>query len=101
MSDLISREALLAEYAKKCGGECRSCDLETHTGECHLILDAPVINAVEIVRCRDCKHRGLPLNCPMCHDEVYYDGDGYSDWFPVDNTIDDGFCYAGERNEEI
>ena len=37
---------------------------------------APTIDAVEVVRCRECKHRGYDF-CPMCHDEYTYDEEGY------------------------
>ena len=47
MNDLISRKALLAEYDR------------VHIGEPgkarKLIADAPTVDAVEVVRCKDCK----------------------------------------------
>lgn len=54
-----------------------------------------------IVRCKDCKHRGDDVHCPMCYEEVseYDDGDGYMevDYIPHDRTWDDGFCDRSER----
>lgn len=58
-----------------------------------LTEDAPTIDAVEVVRCKDCKRRGTE-NCAMTfntEDNGYY----LTDW-----TSDDGFCSWGERKEE-
>ena len=53
-----------------------------------LIFSAPTVDAVEVVRCKDCKH---------------YNGT----WCLVDDDIDmwktvelDGFCSNGERRED-
>lgn len=48
-NDLISRSALLADYACKCGGECAICRYETDTGDCRVLLDTPAVDA-EVVR---------------------------------------------------
>ena len=56
-----------------------------------LIDDAPTIDAVEVVRCKDCKHLKT-----MCEDEgtCYY---WCKHW---NNATDDwGHCYCGERRE--
>ena len=64
---------------------------------------APTVDAVEVVRCKDCKHRGSETYCPMCFEEWYEidEGDGYydSDITTHDRTIDEGFCDRGERKE--
>ena len=55
----------------------------------------------EVVRCKDCKHRGRKTYCPMYFQEWYEidEGDGYydSDFTIHDRTIDEGFCDRGER----
>lgn len=56
----------------------------------------PTIDAVPVVRCRECKYRGYDA-CPMCHDEYYYDDDDGADFWTVDNTDDDGFCHMGAK----
>ena len=33
------------------------------------MLQAPTVDAVEVVRCKDCKHRGEDGCCPMCFEE--------------------------------
>lgn len=57
----------------------------------------------EVVRCKDCKHRGSETYCPMRFEEWYEidEGDGYydSDITTHDRTIDEGFCDRGERKE--
>lgn len=63
---------------------------------CEMIDDAPTIDAVPVVRCRECKYRGYD-SCPMCHDEYYYDEDDGADFWTVDNTEDDGFCNMGTK----
>ena len=67
------------------------------------IDEAPTVDAVPVVRCKDCVHRGEPTQCPMCFDEwmEYEDGDGYydSDLLIHDRSIDEGFCDRGERED--
>jgi hypothetical protein len=56
----------------------------------------------ELVRCKDCKHRGDDVHCPMYYEEeIEWDDDGYieADYVPHDRTTDDGFCDRGERRE--
>lgn len=59
------------------------------------IHDAPIIDAVPVVRCKDCKYRNH-LDCGM--QSYDYDDDGIlrmsADW-----TRDDGFCYWGESKD--
>ena len=63
----------------------------------------PTVDAVEVVRCKDCKHRGDAEGCPMRYFETdrSYDCDGHMmlDYFDHDYTKDDGFCDRGERRE--
>ena len=53
------------------------------------------------MRGRDCKHRGIVTECPMCYTEDSYDEDyGYEYW-DVDKTVDEGFCHCGEVDAEV
>ena len=54
------------------------------------IADAPTINAVPVVRCKDCIRRYDTDECPMCFlsEGQYYEF-----------TRDDGFCDRGERKD--
>lgn len=66
------------------------------------VEDASTVDAVEVVRCKDCKHRGDDVHCPMCFEEqIEWDDDGYTevDYVLHDRTTDDGFCPYGERRE--
>lgn len=104
--DLISRSALLRdmglENAIKYGNQTTE---QQHNSYSTLmkyeiadyIQDAPAIDAVSVVRCRECKYRGSELECPMCHDEYYYDEDDGGEYVTRDNTEDNGFCHKGAK----
>jgi hypothetical protein len=66
-----------------------------------VIDNMPTIDAVEVVRCKDCKHRGIVTECPMCYTEDSYDDDYGYDYWDVDKTDDDGFCHCGEMDAEV
>lgn len=73
--------------------------LATADAMCKLLGEAAkcqTIDAVEVVRCKDCKYRGYD-DCPMCHDEYYYDEEDGGDWVTRDMTVDDGFCHKGAK----
>lgn len=60
------------------------------------IMQAPTIDAVPVVRCRECIHRGT-YECPTTQEDYYYDDDDGSDYVMRDYTEDDGFCHKGEK----
>ena len=64
------------------------------------INEAPTIDAVPVVRCKECRFRGNPLNCPMCHEEDYYDEDDGFDYIVRDETTDEGYCQKREREDD-
>lgn len=68
------------------------------------IDQTPTADVVEVVRCKDCKHRG-DVVCPMCFEEYSAsdDGEGYmvDDWITIDNTQDDAFCSYGEQRDGV
>ena len=55
---------------------------------------AHIIDAVPVVRCRECEYRGDELKCPMCFDEWDEDEPGF---LRIDKTVDDGFCHMGTK----
>ena len=61
--------------------------------------NAPTIDAVPVVRCRECKHR-YTENCPMYFHDFYW-LEGYGEYVDddTDHTEDDYFCQKGERKE--
>ena len=54
--------------------------------------ETPTIDAVPVVRCKECWKRGNERECPMCHEE--FDG---CDYCTIDYTSDDGFCHMGKK----
>ena len=59
----------------------------------------PTIDAVPVVRCLECKHRET-VDCPMCHEEYYFDEDDGGDYSLWTRVVDpNGFCSCGERKE--
>ena len=68
----------------KCGCEYEDCGNEGDCGYDHFISNAPTINAVPVVRCRECKYHNKPT-CPM---RLSFN------W-----TKDDDFCSYEERKE--
>jgi len=66
------------------------------------LREAPTVDAVPVVRCKYCKHRGFS-KCPMYHEEWRdYDNDGYleSDIHVYDYTKNNGFCHKGEFEDD-
>ena len=59
----------------------------------------PTIDAVPVVRCRECKHQET-VDCPMCHEEYHFDEDDGGDYSLWTRMVDpNGFCSYGERKE--
>lgn len=54
------------------------------------IESAPAVDAVAVVRCKDCIRRYDTDECPMC----YVSGGQYYEY-----TLENGFCDKGERIE--
>lgn len=82
-----------------------------HDGETHLdnladgfteadriIRKIPTVDAVEVVRCKDCKYYCQDkINGAICrHPELDYDIECYDHWI---NTNPDDFCSYGERKD--
>ena len=86
---LINREALLS-FEKMDADLCATCG-EHHTAEdvIMMIKTAPTVDAVPVVRCRECKHRGT--------DDCIFHIKGE----PADEELllklDNDFCSYGER----
>lgn len=100
MAKYIEIEAALQSACKGCNIEfddqpCEPCD-------CYIrekLLAVPTIDAVPVVRCRECKHRET-VDCPMCHEEYHFDEDDGGDYSLWTRVVDpNGFCSCGERKE--
>ena len=59
------------------------------------LQDTPTIDAVPVVRCKECKHR-CTEQCPMFIKEYAWEWDGF-DLDYVDLAVDNGFCHRGEK----
>ena len=64
-----------------------------------ILHSAKAIDAVPVVRCRECKHRSTE-DCPMYFHSSYWH-EGYEEYVDddTDHTEDDYFCQEGERKE--
>ena len=99
---LINREVLLS-FEKMDADLCATCG-EHHTAEdvIMMIKTAPTVDAVPVVRCRECKHfrhygktslfiNGKNIKAGWCQRRISYDEE-------YRMTADD-FCSYGERKE--
>ena len=99
---LIDREALLS-FEKMDADLCATCG-EHHTAEdvIMMIKTAPTVDAVPVVRCRECKHfrhygktslfiNGKNIKAGWCQRRIRYDEE-------YRMTADD-FCSYGERKD--
>ena len=77
---LIDANDLLAEYDRQHEGE---------PGKARkLIEDAPAVDAVEVVRCKDCRHITVERGLCFCNVWEKFNGMGY-----------EGFCNYGETEK--
>lgn len=92
--ELISRHALLKELATHFNMvNGRTLYHPSMALAMHDVRNAPAVDAVEVVRCKDCKHG--ELNCNLKEKEyVVCELDEHHVWRP------NGFCSYGERREE-
>lgn len=104
MRNLIDRNAL---YEKLENAKWESDFVNGHSpwnlgARVQTIANMPTIDAVPVVRCKDCKFR-WNFGCPMYHEDIIDidDGDGYhdSDLIIHDYSEDNGFCNQGQRRE--
>ena len=59
------------------------------------VVEAEVIDAVPVVRCKECKYRGTPYSCPMRKLVMPFQGAGSYE----DCTEDDGYCHMGAKKD--
>ena len=92
MDDLISRSALLERLAFKRMGSMQRNTYPGLESAIAQVKKAPAVDAVEVVRCKDCKHIKAVIDygwdrllCTEWH------------WYP---TKPDYFCSKGERRAD-
>ena len=91
---LIDKDDLILKYCEDCDAEWEYCSKDMCPTLEH-INEAPIVDAVSVVRCKDCK---------------YYNQDDPSDWFRCDifqGSYEKGFptephdyCSYGERRTD-
>lgn len=97
-NDLISRSALLEEFGEEpyCWFEYDDAEMQQHNDWLYYtdcVKKAPAVDAVEVVRCKDCKHsykgspHGLMCECPVGGQNTSLLGG-------------DDFCSNGERRAD-
>ena len=63
--DAFRKDLGLAERCKECERDARACQYDqiyTRMDFCGWLDDAEIIDAVPVVRCKDCKHRWIDLD---------------------------------------
>lgn len=63
-----------------------------------MIHSAPTIDAVPVVRCRDCRYRKDADICPLCNRILRVDENGQMLMALRDGTEDNGFCHKGMKS---
>ena len=102
MDDLISRQAAIeatcynCTQKEICDGICDDTDR---------LRELPTIDAVPVVRCKDCKHRPIDTGGHNYGQDLFFPdedecpcqcGDQWYSWMPSD----DWFCPNGERKTD-
>lgn len=97
MARYMDADEMIDSVCGMCDGICELFDTEKcrncrRDGRCEwrkCLDDVQTIDAVEVVRCKDCKHRRIgEFGARRCAVWQTYNGFG-----------DDGFCHYGERKE--
>lgn len=85
MAEYIDREALIADSCRDCPEELRKrCKTEPACADTKFLFEIPTVDAVPVVRCKECKWTGGDFVC--------YRG------VMVQHKPED-FCSYGERKE--
>lgn len=92
MARLIDADALLEELCDCCSQQQREmCKVDPVCGTAMRIIEAPAVDAVSVVRCKDCKHyKEDTLTC-IPRLRLTYE---HPNWYPED------FCSYGERRTD-
>lgn len=97
MNDLISRSALLVDIRESVVFSGRSGEISAGMRGAHKVTDrikvAPAVDAVEVVRCRECK------SFRACKEIIGVTWTGYCN-YGVFHTDEDDFCSRGKRRSE-
>ena len=100
MPEYIEREALKAEALRLTGASEFAFDYcfpYWQFSKC--IKEAPAVDAVPVVRCKDCKHNGT-WQCHMEYDEYHPEADIHHEMHGDDDFCSYGVKEDGESNDE-
>jgi len=96
---LIDADALREENCKECNAATQEiCNADPICGSIMLVVDAPTVDAVEVVRCKDCKHyKEGELLAPnkFCFRLMHPTENRHIGY----NFSDNDFCSYGERKD--
>lgn len=99
MADLIDRAVLLKAIQKEAVNAMelnanRHCESALAFGHCYsMVKKAPAVDAVEVVRCRECRYFSESGERP----ELY----GFCHLYPLAlSRLSNGFCDMGERRTD-
>lgn len=73
--------------------------MDERTAFKHMIADAPTVDAMPVIRCKDCKHFGKPA-CPMVFSLPIKSEQRTSGWVETFRNGADDYCSRAERKEE-
>lgn len=89
MPEYINRDEMLRQIERReqymVGDKTISVDVLKN-----FVKNRPAADVEQIVRCKDCRYRGM-IYCPAVHETM---GNGL-----VDYTPDDGYCWRGRPKE--
>lgn len=98
-ADALKSDHNMGDECNKCKTKWRECQYDyiySKMDFCTWIDDAPAIDAVEVVHCRDCKYFGE--YCDEYKEETQ--NDGMCELDIKDSVTFDWFCAGGERGEK-
>lgn len=100
---LIDADALIADSCRDCPEEIRKlCKTEPACADMKFLFGAPTVDAVEVLRCRECKYwgdedgklqRSDGVLFARCKVHNYLIDGRHTGWCPAEND----FCSYGER----
>ncbi len=89
---LIDADALIRRVKTECNPYGNpTIEFESGKEVCDMIINASIVDAVPVVRCKDCKNRGKD-DCPMHITGIPADEELLSE-------LDNDFCSYGERKD--
>lgn len=82
---------------------CSGCDNPRGCDICVILRKwiADHVDAVTVVRCKECANRGDFSECPMCDARLEVRPEAGIEIRVVNHTEDDGFCHRGVKKDAV